>query len=154
MSFEFEIHGDDALIAKLNKFHPEVIPAATRAIAEALKGYLATYPGPVHKPIQWASMRQKVWYTNARKQAGLGPYRRQSDPWSQRLGPSWATANRGMDAVVGTRVTYAPWVQSDKQQQPMHKATGWVTDKQAIEKAREERVAERVWGQVVDRWDR
>ena len=154
MSFEFEIHGDDALIAKLNKFHPEVIPAATRAIAEALKGFLAKYPGPVHKPIQWASPAQRTWYINARRQAGLGPYRRNSDPWSQRLGPSWATANRGMDAVVGTRVTYAPWVQSDKQQQPMHKATGWVTDKQAIDKAKEERVAERVWDQVVGKWDR
>ena len=154
MSIDFEIHGDAALIRKLSRFHPEVIPGATRAIAEALKGYLAKYPGPVKKPIQWASPAQRTWYINARKAAGLGPYRRNSDPWSQRLGPSWATANRGMDAVVGTRVTYAPWVQSDKQQQPMHKATGWVTDKQAIDKAREERVAERVWDQVMGKWDK
>lgn len=154
MSLEISLNGADRLIRKLERFHPEVIPAATRAIAEALKGYLAKYPGPVAKPIKWASMRQMIWYTNARKAAGLGPYRRNSDPWSQRLGPSWATANRGSDAVVGTRVTYAPWVQSDKQQQPMHKATGWVTDKQAIEKAQQERIADRIWGQVVEKWDK
>ena len=149
-----EIKGDAALIRKLERFHPEVIPDTTRAVAEALKGFLAKAPGPVHKPIQWASRRQKVWYAAARKAAGLGPYVRNSDPWSQRLGPSWATANRGIDAVVGTRVTYAPWVQSEAQQQPMHKATGWVTDKQAIEKAQQERVAERVWQQIVSRWDK
>jgi len=153
VSLSFEFKGADELLAKLAKF-PGVIPAATRAIAEALKGILAVYPGPVKKPIAWASRRQMIWYTNARRKAGLGPYTRGSDPWSQALGKSWATDNRGDNAVVGTRVTYAPWVQSDKQQQPMHKATGWVTDKQAIEKAREERVAERVWGQVVSRWDR
>ena len=154
MSLELEIHGDKELIAKLNRLQPEVVPAATRAIAEALKGYLAKYPGPVHKPIKWASMRQRTWYINARREAGLGPYVRNSDPWSQRLGPSWATANKGMDAVVGTRVTYARMVQSDKDQQPMHKATGWITDKQAIEKAAQEHVAQRVWQQIVEKWDR
>lgn len=154
MSLEFDIRGRRELLRKLEYFRPDVLPNVTRAIAEALKGYLAKYPGPVAKPIKWASMRQMIWYTNARKAAGLGPYRRNSDPWSQRLGPSWATANRGIDAVVGTRVTYAPWVQSDKQQQPMHKATGWVTDKQAIEKAQQERIADRIWGQVVEKWDK
>lgn len=154
MSMTFEIKGDADLLRKLERFHPDVIPAATRAIAEALKGYLAKYPGPVHKPIHWASFRQRTAYIAQRRAAGLGPYVRNSDPFSQRLGPSWATANRGQDAVVGTRVTYAPWVQSEAQQQPMHKATGWVTDKQAIDQAKQERVAERVWDQVVGKWDR
>jgi hypothetical protein len=36
----------------------------------------------------------------------------------------------------------------------MHKATGWVTDKQAIDQAKQERVAERVWDQVVGGWDK
>jgi hypothetical protein len=154
VSLDFEIKGDTALIRKLSRFHPEVIPAATRAIAEALKGYLAKYPGPVHKPIKWVSMRQRTAYIAQRRAAGLGPYVRNSDPFSQRLGPSWATQNRGIDAVVGTRVTYAPWVQSDKQQQPMHAATGWVTDKQAIEKAQAAHVADRIWKQIVEKWDK
>ncbi len=153
MSLSFEFKGADELLAKLAKF-PGVIPAATRAIAEALKNIITVYPGPVHRPIVWASPAQRAAYIAKRREAGLGPYVRNSDPFSQRLGASWATANRGNSAIVGTRVTYAPWVQSDKQQQPMHKATGWVTDKQAIEKAREERVAERVWGQVVEKWDK
>lgn len=155
MSLEISLNGADRLIRKLERFHPEVIPAATRAIAEALKGYLAKYPGPSHSPVKWASMRQKVAYFAMRRKAGLpAKYTRNSDPMSQRLGPSWATENRGMDAVVGTRVKYAPWVQGSKQQQPMHKATGWITDEQAIQKAAEEQVAKRVWDQVVRKWDK
>lgn len=153
-SLSISMTGQDALIRKLERFHPDVIPAATRAIAEALKGILAKYPGPVKRPIQWASRAQRTWYIAERRRQGLGPYRRNSDPWSQRLGASWATANRGQDAVVGTRVTYAPMVQSDKMQQPMHRNTGWITDKSAIQQAQRERVSERVWGQVVGKWDR
>ena len=153
MNLVFEVHGADELIAKLGRF-PGVIPAVTRAVAESLRSILATYPGPVAKPIQWTSPKQRAWYIGERRRQGLGPYRRQSDPWSQRLGPSWATENRGQDAAVGTRVTYAPWVQSAKLQQPMHAATGWVTDKQAIDQAKQERVAERVWDQVVGGWDK
>ena len=168
MSLTFEIKGDDALIRKLARFHPEVIPAATRAIAEALKGYLAHYPGPVKHPIRWASRKQRAWYHAMRKEQGLPlAYTRNSDPMSQRLGASastanvgnrqvggWSTDNRGMDAVVGTRVTYAPWVQSAEKQQPMHAATGWITDKQAIEKAQAAHVADRIWKQIVEKWDK
>lgn len=154
MSMTFEIKGDADLLRKLERFHPQVIPDLTRGVAEELRDKIAKEPGPVSRPIRWASRKQKIWYIAARRAAGLGPYVRNSDPWSQRLGPSWATANRGQDAIVGTRVTYAPWVQSEESQQPMHKATGWVTDKQAIDQAKQERVAERVWDQVVGKWDR
>ena len=153
MKLEFEVNGADALIAKLGRF-PGVIPAVTRAVAESLRSILATYPGPVAKPIQWTSPKQRAWYIGERRRQGLGPYRRQSDPWSQRLGPSWATENRGQDAAVGTRVTYAPWVQSAALQQPMHRNTGWVTDAQAIQQGRDRNIEEQAWNRAIAAWDK
>jgi hypothetical protein len=152
MSMTFEIKGDAELLHKLERFHPQVIPDLTRGVAEELRDKIAKEPGPVSRPIQWASRKQKIWYIAARRAAGLGPYVRNSDPWSQRLGPSWATANRGIDAVVGTHVTYAPWVQSEAKQQPMHKATGWVTDEQAIEEVQKSKAAERIMEEVLSKW--
>lgn len=151
MSVEYEIKG----LAKLRWLldvprYERAVKAITRGVAEVLKGKLAQYPGPVAKPIQWASRKQRAWYMAARK--GMGPYRRNSDPWSQRIGPSWTTENRGLDAAVGTRVTYAPWVQSAEKQQPMHRNTGWITDRGAIQQAEQERVAERVTERVVQSW--
>jgi hypothetical protein len=150
----FSLEGDKALIRKLNRLNPEVVPAVTRAIAETLRGYLAKYPGPVKRPVQWASERQRRWYLGARRAAGLGPYVRQSDTWSERLGPSWATENRGQDAIVGTRVSYAPWVQNAEKQQPMHANTGWITDEQAIDRAQRENIAQKEWNQAAERWIR
>lgn len=151
MTVSFEIKGIDKLLRKLDgpRFE-QAIKALTRGVAEVLKGHLAKAPGPVARPIQWASNKQRAWYMHNRK--GMGPYRRNSDPWSQRLGPSWATENRGIDAVVGTRVTYAQWVQSEQYQQPMHRNTGWVTDQQAVEQAQQERAADKVAERVIGSW--
>lgn len=151
MSVTFEIKGLDKLLRKLSKPRFEqAVQSITRGVAEVLKGKLAKYPGPVAKPIQWASRKQRAWYMAARK--GMGPYRRNSDPWSQRIGPSWTTENRGLDAAVGTRVTYAPWVQSAEKQQPMHRNTGWITDRGAIQQADSENVPERIAERVISSW--
>lgn len=153
MSITFEIKSIDKLLRKLEpRRFEQAVKALTRGVAEVLRGHLAKAPGPVKRPIQWASRKQQVWYMHAR--AGMGPYVRNSDPWSQRIGPSWATENRGLDAAVGTRVTYAPWVQSDAQQQPMHRNTGWVTDRQAIEQAQQEGAAQKVADKVIGSWIR
>lgn len=150
-SFSIEIKGIDKLLAKIGQGRGErAIEATTRGIAELLKGMIAKYPGPVKRPIQWTSPAQRAWYMHARQ--GMGPYRRNSDPWSQRLGPSWTTQQRGLDAVVGTRVTYAKWVQSEENQQPMHRNTGWVTDQQVIERGQREKIADNVWNKVVKAW--
>ena len=150
VNLTFEIHGLDELRAKYGQGADNIIKAITRGVAEALRERLAVYPGPVSYPIQWASEKQRRWYFAKRK--GMGPYTRQSDSWSERLGPSWTTENRGLDGVVGTRVSYAPWVQSAEQQQPMHAATGWVTDEQAIEATERSGAVERVFTQALEGW--
>ena len=107
--------------------------AASLAIAEEVRTEMARYPGPVAYPIRWASAKQRRVYFAKRRGIGL-PYVRQSDPMSQRLGPSWFSARHGdVGAKAATRVSYAPYVQNYLKQQPMHKATGWRTDKQAAE---------------------
>ena len=63
------------------------------------------------------------------------PYKRLSDPMSQKLKHSWEVRKYGnASAIVGTRVTYAPKVQSERLQHPQHEATGWITDAEAVDK--------------------
>ena len=146
-----EIRGLDALQRKLGAGAGPIIRVVVRGVAEEIRNAIAEYPGPVSYPIQWSSPAQRAAY-HAKRQ-GLGPYVRQTDPFSQRLGPSWATQMDGDErAVVGTRVSYARWVQSAEQQQPMHAATGWTTDEEAVEKVEESRAAERLLESAISKW--
>jgi hypothetical protein len=114
------------------------LKAATFAIGQEIRNVLAVYPGPVQYPLRW-TRAERIAYLSMRREAGLpAKYTRNSDPMSQRLGPSWTVEHSGQhDAIVGTRVTYAPFVQSSEQQKPMHKATGWITDEQAAGQVQE-----------------
>lgn len=123
------------------------LSAATFAVGEQLRGLLAKYPKRSDGArVKWKSKAQQLYYRRMRYARGLPlKYTRNSDPMSQRLGPSWAVAHKGKtDATVGTKVTYARWVQSAQFQQPMHAATGWVTDEQAIEKLKASGVIQKV----------
>ena len=144
------IQGIEQIVAKYSGGADRIVKAVTRDVGETVREQIARYPGPVHKPIIWASTKQRAWYFANRR--GMGPYVRQSDSWSQRLGPSWATENRGLGAVVGTRVTYAPWVQSAEKQTKQMAATGWVTDEQAVERANVQGAAERALSDVLKEW--
>jgi len=127
---------------------PRAIGAATFAIGEQIRGTIAVYPPMPKYPLRWASKRQRAAYFATRR--GLGPYVRVSDPHSQQLGKSWATARHGsISAVVGTRATYAPYVQSAQQQQPFHADTGWVTDEQAVKRVSESGVIDDIFRDVL-----
>jgi hypothetical protein len=77
-------------------------------------------------------------------------YTRESDPMSQRLLASWAVEGQaGGGAIVGTKATYAPWVQSAEKQQGMHSATGWVTDEAAVRQVEASGVIERAYSQAI-----
>ena len=131
MPVTIAIRNLDAVMRTIGTDIKPAIRAASLAIGEEIRGKLAVYPGPVKYPIQWASEKQRRFYFAMR--AGKLPYVRNSDAQSQRIGPSWTTARRGdIGAVVGTRATYAPWVQDSERQQPFHRNTGWITDKAAV----------------------
>ena len=119
------------------KLEPAVIARALDATLEGcanvVHANIARYPGSVRYPIQWASEKQRRFYFAMRRKAGLSPqYVRGSDPMSQRLGASWTVARSGqLSWTIGTRVTYARFVQSADSQQLFHYNTGWKTDRQA-----------------------
>jgi len=113
-----------------------VMVKAAVKIGEQFKERLMVYPGLPSHPIKWASAKQRAWYFASRRRDGLDPhYTRTTDKWSQKLRHSWAVEAKPSigGAVVGNRATYGPWVQSDEYQQPMHKDTGWKTDKMAVD---------------------
>ena len=152
-SVAIEVRGLEQLVRKLGAGAVPIIRALTRAVGEEIRAEIARYPGPVRRPFKFASKKSAAFYRAMRRQAGLGPYVRNSDPFSQRLGPSWATEERGaIDAVLGTNVTYAPWVVDAKRQQPGHKVTGWITDEEAGRKVEQSGVAERLLEDITSKW--
>ena len=141
MSYSVEIRGLDELLRKLERLNGRLEPglrAMFLAMGQAFKSYIAVYPGPAARPIAWQSEKQRRWYFAERRRRGLpAAYSRNSDAMSERLGPSWAAEVRGVGhavtAVVGTRVSYAPYVQSEELQQDMHANTGWKTEVETLE---------------------
>jgi hypothetical protein len=134
-----DIKGLDKLNGDLRQFEAglsDELQRITLSVGEALRAKVAVYPGPAHSPVIWASDKQRRFYFAMRNKGGLPmEYTRQSDAMSQRIGPSWAVERRAPhDATVGTRATYARWVQSAEQQTAQHKATGWITDDEAVKR--------------------
>jgi hypothetical protein len=127
----------EELSRALDKMDETVLKGIKRGafkIGEHAKNKLMRYPGRPSYPIKWASKKQRSWYFASRRAAGLDiRYTRKSDPWSQRLQQSWSVEKTTDGAIVGSRATYAPFVQSSELQEPMHEATGWRTDAQAVE---------------------
>jgi hypothetical protein len=145
-----EIDGFDAVQRLLDGLSgrgiEQVMQSAALKIAQEARNRIMRYPGPSNSPVKWASRKQQMWYFAMRRKRGLdAKYTRISDPMSQKLRQSWAVEKAGSTgAVVGTRVTYAPYVQGQDDQQPQHKATGWETEKDAVENLKARNVVERI----------
>jgi len=132
---ELRIEGLDRLIIKLDRDVRPILQAGALAIGEIVRNEIATYPGPAHSPVIWASDKQRKFYFWMRRKQGLTKgYTRLFDKMSQKLGPSWTVEpHEETNARVGTRATYAKFVQSSAFQQPQHTASGWITDKEVVE---------------------
>ncbi len=127
-----DLSGIDELIDTLGALEArKYLRAVMRQAGEEVKGDMATYPPRnTNYPLTWPSARSRAAYFAIRRSRGLpSRYTRQSDPMSQRLGPSWTTrvAIDGMSATVGNKATYARLVQTREGQTQMHKTTGWPT---------------------------
>ena len=138
---ELQVKGLMELRAKLGKVKfSEVFTPIMTAATVAAKGKIAKYP-----PSSAAnSSGQKRWY-----ERGYGSKWRVKDgsihgrKTSQMLGKSWTTKveDGGMRGIVGTKVTYAPWVQDRNRQASYHRRRGWVTVQDVAEKYGAEIVA-------------
>ncbi len=142
------IQGLDALLKLTNIDVKEHIRAALYSIGELIKTELVRCPGPVKKPIAWASEKQRRYVMALVRQHG--PWVRESHALSERLIASWTVRHEGDDVVVGNHTSYGPWVQGWFDQQLMHKQTGWVTDQSAVDIASRSGDIERVLGQALE----
>jgi hypothetical protein len=150
--FTVEVKGLDALLKKFGKPFKPYIQALTMGIGADIQKHMQKAPGPVAHPIEWESEAQRRWYFAMRREKGFeGPYVRGAvNQGSQKMEQSWVTAKRGsMDAIVGTRATYAGYVQSDEKQQKMHRNTGWITDKVALARVKASGIIDRLWKDTV-----
>ena len=155
VTLHVKVEGLDALKRKLGAAWTQPLQAGAVAIGQEIQTVVSEYPeGEVHHPVKWASDKQRRWWFWARREAKLPPfYTRGSDAWSQKLGPSWTVRPEGQtSAVVGTKATYGPWVQSHEKQTAQHKATGWITDRAAVEKVERGGKAVRIMREVIARW--
>lgn len=139
MTATVQIEGVERLERGLNALTAERFRQRLKfTVGELVRAAIAQYPGPPKYPLRWASRKQRLWFLRAAREGRVEvPYRRQFSPTSQRLGPSWSVVTRGGQTFVGTRVTYAPYVQSAQHQQPFHRDTGWKTDEQAAREVAE-----------------
>ena len=125
----------------LEKFKGRV----TYYVALAIKGVIQAYPGPANSPVKWPSDKARRAYFAQRREEGLPmKYTRGSDPMSQRLQNAWTVAREPTSATLGNRATYAPYVASEEYQAEQHKATGFMTDAQAVEKVDRDGTMQRI----------
>lgn len=118
----------------------KVLSTATYNIGKLVRAEVMKQPGPSHSPVLWASARQRRYYFAMRRKAGLPlKYARETDPMSKKLMRGWKLRHLGKtDAEVRNETPYGRYVQAQRYQSAQHRATGWVTDAQAV-KAVEDR---------------
>jgi len=108
---------DDVLDQMMNMIGPEKIRALSTAAAVSILATVKIYPpAPPHSK-----------------------YRRGLDPRSENLGGSWTVAEVGdSDSIIGTRVSYAPYVKDQGRQTAVMKNIGWATIQDDVEAAKPE----------------
>lgn len=162
MSATIKVEGLDDALRGLDPAHAARAVLGIRlGVAEEVRHVISTYPPPPKYPLRWASQKQRWWFKCAVREGRIQvPYARQFALTSQRLGPAWTVANgvvgtqaTAPDAawtvanegrIVGTRVTYAPYVQSAAHQQPFHADTGWKTDEQTVQEVKQSGAIQRI----------
>ena len=143
--FELSLEGLEALLAKLGADIAPQLQATAMVLGQSLARTLGDAPGPSNSPVIWASPKQRAFYFAMRRKAGLpAQYTRTSDAMSQKYEQGWAVrADGDTDAIVGNAAMgYAKYVGSVTYQTEQHRATGWKTDKTAVQELRDSGVVE------------
>lgn len=128
---DIQIQGVEKLLSKLNNVTRRTyLKAAMQAAVEHLASKLKTYPPETAANVPSGTPGAR-WY----KRGTGGFYNRKRDggtsiyKTSKNLQSKWTTQvdADGMRAQVGNNVSYAPYVQDEREQMPWHKAHGWGT---------------------------
>jgi hypothetical protein len=130
-----KLEGARELVEKLRELGADIEDLSgqiAERVGRQIKQRLTREPPPNREPMTFVSAKQRAWFFWALEEGVIEvPYRRSVSPTSQNLSQSWTVRRRGSGAEVGTKVTYARYVQSEEDQAPRHAA--WPTDASAIE---------------------
>ena len=132
---QIRIEGLDKLQAAITQIPNEVqsgLRAAMKGSTELVRSGVATYP-PETEANRPPGINGR-WYVRG---FGTRTVTGQEYATSEVLGRSWGTDIQGFGAsikgIVGTRASYAPWVQDEEQQAPFHRRRGWPTVEGVLE---------------------
>lgn len=141
--FRVHIEGLEQLQRRFGLLPAEVmrvINAAMGGAVEIIRGGVAKYPKATaaNKP---PGLNGYSWYERG---FGTRTVTGRAYPTSETLGKSWTTKvtpiSGGVRGTVGTRTSYAPFVQDKERQAAFHRARGWPTVQGVLE-ARAEKIA-------------
>jgi hypothetical protein len=150
MTVTIEIKGTERVRAKLNDVQNRTYMMGAMVAATSLvKDWVAEYPAAseANQPRSFNSYYgltsqrpMNRWYERgfgtrwARKNGSVGGTRT-----SETLGRSWTTRieERGMRGVVGTKASYAPFVQDAEEQARFHAERGWRTVQDAVKEKKD-----------------
>ncbi len=120
------------------------------AVGHEVEAEMMELPPKPTYPLAWTTKMRRAYFAK-RHEAGLtGPWKRESDPQSERLHASWTVkAESDYKVMVNNSATYGPWVQSQERQAIMHHVTGWKTDLAALIAVDRSGAVERIAGQAI-----
>jgi len=139
-----QIEGIDAVVDKLNTIEQmRGFQAALTQVGQHVRDKIKTYPQSTeaNQPRSFVSGGKNTWY-----ERGYGPKWARKDgtiggrKTSEILKQSWGVQATNTQVVIGTKVTYAPYVHDADEQASFHKRRGWKTAQQV---AKEEEPAVR-----------
>jgi len=130
MPVTVRIHVPPDLKRALDGDMRKVIQKASIPLTRELHSTVAKYP-----PATEANQPNHRWY-----ERGYGPRWSRKDgtvggrKTSEMLNRSWGIKRLRWGMQLGSRASYSPVVHHHEEQASFHKARGWVTDKQAVDK--------------------
>jgi len=153
MTYGIQIDGLDRIERKLNTLaNAEYMKGAMTAAVSHIKDGIAEYPPSTaaNTPYQ-RRWYERNWGSKWMRADGTVAGRKSSEM----LGKSWTTRvrDRGLTGVVGTKVSYAPFVQDKTRQARFHAARGWKTVQDVI-RERKARVVKGIQRAIAELWSR
>ena len=127
------IKGMNKLLRKLDTLGK--LKGAKRGLktgAEHIEGTIKEYApkSAANVPKSHGRWYERGWGSKYRRLDGVITGKKTSE--TLRTGWSTKSRNSGLTQVIGTNVSYAPYVQSKEKQARFHKARGWKTDEQVL----------------------
>lgn len=144
MADPLRIEGMDALLAKIATLQQlRMVEAGLLAGGAHMKTQMQKYPTQramtrasiYGSPFKSDKQRRFFFYALAKGMIQV-PYRRGQSPGSRNLKQGWTVRsfNGGLSVEIGNAAPYGPLVQGQGRQSLYHKAAGWQTDEEVMDR--------------------